>query len=238
MIKRWIDLPRIAICSLTLASVVALGLNAYAGTLRNAGSRTSTTVHAYFGPPPFNASVVGSVTTTATPPPVTFFSSMGSGLATYGDNVGTNPQSDCTNLGFPINGSDQGNCVESTGIISDGSGSFTSGSYVVVLDIDESSAFNNGGGLDCFAATGEVLFPKGTGGIQGVARLLTSGIACVTPNFASSVYNGGFSVTGSTGIFSGAGGTGSIDFSIDNNSTTDGINYQSYLYVTGAQTGL
>jgi hypothetical protein len=241
MTKRWMNFPRIAMCGLTMASVVALGLNAYAGTLRNAGSRTNSTgsaVHATFGPQTaFNPSAVNPATDTPAPPPVTFFSVMGSGLSTYGDSVGSNPQSDCTNAGFPI-GSDDGNCVEATGAISDGSGSFTSGVYSVLLNVDQSSAFNNGSGLDCFAASGEVLLPKGTGGIQGVARLLTSGIACVTSNGASAAYEAGFSITGSTGIFAGAQGTGVVSFSIDNLSTTDGVNFQSFLYVTGAQAGL
>jgi len=238
MTKRWLALPRIAICSLTMASMVALGVNAYAGTLRNAGTKTSSSTHPVFGPQtPFNAASVNPATTTPAPPPVTFFSVMGSGLSTYGDSVGSNPQSDCTNAGFPIGG-DDGNCVESSGQITDGSGSFTSGVYDVILDVDQSSAFNNGDGLDCFAASGAVLLPKGTGGVQGVARLLTSGVACVTSSGASAAYDGAFSISGSTGIFAGAVGDGVIDFSINNLSTTDGVNFQSFLYVSGAQAGL
>src|SRR5690242_3979616 len=99
MTKRWMDLPRIAICSLTMATVVAFGMNAYAGTLRNAGSRNSSAVHPHFGPQTSFNGVISNSSTTPIPRPVTFFSVFGSGLTTYGDGVGPNPQSDCTNAG-------------------------------------------------------------------------------------------------------------------------------------------
>jgi hypothetical protein len=243
MLKRWLDLPRVAICSLTIASAVALGLNAYAGTLRNAGlgGGTSNTVTPQrFGPQAGTETTpVVPATTTPTPPPITFISLMGDGLSTYGGGIGAspNPQSDCTNAGFPIKSGDTGNCVEASGTITDGSGPFTSGPYSLILDIDESSFFFNGSD-DCFAASGEVLLPKGVDGVQGVLRLLTAGIACNSDSGTSSTYDGTFSVDGSTGIFAGAQGTGVLSFSIDNLTTTDDINWQSFLYASGGGSGI
>lgn len=206
MLKRWQNLPQAGVGLLGLA-LLTFSLNA------NAASHSFGHDRVMFGGTESQIKAAASSPALSGPPAVQEFSSAGSGTINLNASTGT-----CTAVGLTCNTGDFCQCVTLTGNVSDGVGPLFSGPFVLTLNVDGQTLYDNGAGSPegvCFFASGVLSLTPGS---NATINFITSGAACNSIDNASALYSGGFVIGPSTGGFSSAVGSGIIGFGANSSS--------------------